>query len=74
MLYTVKINSGYVSGEIFNLAITHKQIILDLLAIKDDEDRFIELRIYFNSINPGLQAYFIRKIGAVQIDEYSYEA
>lgn len=41
--------------------------------IKIDEDRFIELRIYFNSINPGLQAYFIRKIGAVQIDEYSYE-
>ncbi|YP_010844026.1 hypothetical protein PP427_gp170 [Salmonella phage KM16] len=73
MTYTLTIKDGFVPGKIFNLAFVHKQVVIDLIVIQDDENNFEEVRIYFNSINPGLQAYFLRKIGAVQIDEYLYE-
>lgn len=74
MRYTLRFPNGYVTGRVFELAATHKQVVTDLLVATDDGGCFLHINAYMETESEALANYFFRKIGAEKLKgENCYE-
>ena len=69
MNYKIQFPNGYISSSFFEMVITHKQKIKELIVSTDDGGGFDHINIYFESESKDLADYFLRKLGAKLLDK-----
>lgn len=75
MKYTLRITSGYVSGDLIKRILHHKQKIEDITVATDDGGFFEHINIYIETESKALAEYFLRKLGVKTVKgrEHVYE-
>ncbi|MEG1902800.1 MAG: hypothetical protein RR212_00235 [Bacteroidales bacterium] len=72
MKYTLRTTSGYVSGDLIEMILHHKQTIKDIIVATDDGGCFEHISIYIETESKALTEYFLRKLGVKTVKGYEH--